>query len=169
LLDPCQPQVRERTRARARDPSRLQSGGFQTRTRETTVQLGAPRGHARLFLARYARSVVKRNPEKAKRAAAHPDRPGEECKAEPGSTRPRVDPRRCEGKSDCAEVCPYDVFEIGPIDETVYRAMPAMVRFKLWVHGKKTAHVPRADACRACGLCVVACPEKAITLVRAEA
>lgn len=129
----------------------------------------AAAGSSSSLRARYAGAVAERNPEKAKRAAAHPDRPGEECKAEPGTARPRVDPRRCEGKSDCAEVCPYDVFEIGPIDEAVYRAMPAMVRFKLWVHGKKTAHVPRAEACRACGLCVVACPEKAITLVRSEA
>ncbi len=111
-------------------------------------------------------TAVKRDPEKAKRAAADPARPGEDCKAEPGTFRPRVDARRCEGKSDCAAVCPYDVFEIGPIDEGVYRAMPALVRFKLWVHGKKTAHTPRAEACRACGLCVVACPERAIELVR---
>jgi NAD-dependent dihydropyrimidine dehydrogenase PreA subunit len=36
------------------------------------------------------------------------------------------------------------------------------------VHGKQTAFTPRADACHACGLCVVACPEKAIALVRVE-
>lgn len=77
---------------------------------------------------------------------------------------PVVDARRCEGKSDCVDVCPYDVFEVGPIDENVYRAMPLWVRFKLRVHGKTTSHTPRADACRACGLCVVACPERAITL-----
>lgn len=75
-----------------------------------------------------------------------------------------VDHRRCEGKGDCVEVCPYDVFEVRPIDEAEYRAMPALVRFKLFVHGKKSAYTPNADACQACGLCVVACPEKAITL-----
>jgi len=108
----------------------------------------------------------KKNPEKVKRAAAHPSRPGEECKGEAGAWRPEVDRRRCEGKEDCVEVCPYGVFEVGPIDEAEYRAMPTMVRFKLWVHGKKTAHIPNASACQACGLCVVACPEKAIRLVR---
>lgn len=107
-----------------------------------------------------------RDPEKARRAAADPKRPGEACKAVPGTWRPIVDRRRCEGKSDCVAVCPYDVFEVGSIDEAEYRAMPALARLKLWVHGKKTAHTPRADACQACGLCVVACPERAITLAR---
>lgn len=106
-----------------------------------------------------------KNPDKAKRAANDPQRPGEECKAPPGLWRPVVDRQRCEGKADCLEVCPYDVFAIGPIDEAEYAEMPALVRFKLWVHGKKTAHTPNAKDCRACGLCVVACPERAITLV----
>jgi NAD-dependent dihydropyrimidine dehydrogenase PreA subunit len=82
---------------------------------------------------------------------------------------PKVDRRRCEGKADCVAVCPYDVFTVGPIDEAEYRALPALVRLKLFVHGKKTAFTPKAEACRACGLCVVACPEKAITLVRTGA
>ena len=107
-----------------------------------------------------------RNPEKAKRAAAHPDRPGEACKAAPAAWRPVVDRRRCEGKSDCVQVCPYDVFEVSTIADDEYRALPALARFKLKVHGMRTAYTPRADACRACGLCVVACPEHAIALVR---
>jgi 4Fe-4S ferredoxin len=36
----------------------------------------------------------------------------------------------------------------------------------LFVHGGKQAYAVNADACRACGLCVTACPEKAITLAR---
>ena len=111
-------------------------------------------------------SSTQKNPQKTKRAAAHPERPGELCKAEAGSYVPIVDLTRCEGKDDCVEVCPYDVFEVGPIDEGVYRALPARNRFKLWVHGKKIAHTPNADACQACGLCVVACPEHAISLQR---
>lgn len=107
---------------------------------------------------------MSKNPDKAKRAARHPDRPGEECKADPGARRPVVDPRRCEGKGDCVEVCPYDVFEVARMDEAAYAAMPFLVRVKLLVHGKKTALTPGADRCRACGLCVVACPEKAIVL-----
>jgi len=106
------------------------------------------------------------NAKKAARAAAHPDRPGEECKAAPGAWKPVVDVRRCEGKHDCVDVCPYDVFAVGPIDEAVYAALPWLNRLKLRVHGKKVATTPRAEACRACGLCVVACPEDAIQLVR---
>jgi NAD-dependent dihydropyrimidine dehydrogenase PreA subunit len=105
-----------------------------------------------------------KDPEKARRAAAHPKRPGEQCTAEPGAFVPLVNLRRCEGKADCVQVCPYDVFEVGPIDEAVYRSMPVLVRLKLRVHGKRVAHTPRGDACRACGLCVVACPEHAIAL-----
>jgi NAD-dependent dihydropyrimidine dehydrogenase PreA subunit len=111
-------------------------------------------------------SARSKDPDKARRAAAHPRRPGEQCRAEPGVYAPVVDRRRCEAKGDCIDVCPYAVFAVGPIDEAEYRALPALARLKVWAHGKRTAHTPGADACRACGLCVVACPERAITLER---
>lgn len=109
-------------------------------------------------------STNSRNPEKAKRAAKHPKRPGKECKAEAGTWAPTVDRARCEGKGDCVEVCPYDVFEVGQMADEEYRKFPFLVRMKLRVHGKKTVFLPKIDACKACGLCVVACPEKALTL-----
>jgi NAD-dependent dihydropyrimidine dehydrogenase PreA subunit len=108
----------------------------------------------------------RKNPEKTKRAAAHPKRPGELCKAPPGAFVPVVDRARCEGKADCVEVCPYDVFEVGRIEETEFRALPLLSRFKVRVHGMQTAYTPQEDACQACGLCVVACPEHAIELKR---
>ena len=107
-----------------------------------------------------------RDPEKARRAAAHPERPGEACRADPGQWVPVVNPARCEAKADCLAVCPYDVFAIGPIDPEIYRGLGWLARLKVKVHGMKTAHTPRAPDCRACGLCVVACPERAITLTR---
>ena len=110
--------------------------------------------------------LLSKDPNTARRAASHPERPGEQCRAEPGAFRPVIDRRRCEGKSDCIDVCPYDVFELGTLDDAEYRAMPLLVRAKLWAHGKRTVYTPRADACQACGLCVVACPEHAIKLVR---
>jgi NAD-dependent dihydropyrimidine dehydrogenase PreA subunit len=43
------------------------------------------------------------------------------------------------------------------------------VRFKIFVHGGKQGFVTRAADCHACGACVTACPERAITLARAGA
>lgn len=102
--------------------------------------------------------------QKVRKAASHPDRPGRDCKADPGSWEPVVNRSRCEGKAACQEVCPYGVFEVRRIDEGDYRALPFRARIKLRVHGMRTAYTARADLCQACGLCVVACPEKAITL-----
>ncbi len=99
-------------------------------------------------------------------AASDPAQPASDCKSEPGIFRPEVDARRCEGKGQCVVVCPYDVFEVGRLADDTFDAMPLRVKLKLWAHGRKTAFTPNADACRACGLCVAACPEQAIRLVR---
>ena len=37
-------------------------------------------------------------------------------------------------------------------------------RVKLFVHGGKQAFAVNAEQCHACGKCVTACPEQAITL-----
>jgi NAD-dependent dihydropyrimidine dehydrogenase PreA subunit len=105
--------------------------------------------------------------DKARRAAEHPERPGEKCRAEPGLFRPVVDRGRCEGKHDCVDVCPHSVFEVRRIEDADFARLSLVGRVKSVVHGRKTAYTPAADQCQACGLCVVSCPEKAITLVRA--
>lgn len=109
------------------------------------------------------------NPElstdKARRAAKHPQRPGQECRAAAGAFRPQIDRNRCEGKRDCLEVCPESVFEIRRIDDADFAALSFFGKLKSRAHKRMTAYTPNADACRACGLCVVACPEKAISLV----
>ncbi|MDQ0623168.1 MULTISPECIES: 4Fe-4S dicluster domain-containing protein [Paraburkholderia] len=89
-----------------------------------------------------------------------------DCKQEPGVIAPVVDLRRCEGKGDCVNVCPENVFEIRRIDEADYLSLGLMHRLKQRVHGMKVAYTPNADACRSCGLCVTACPERAIKLAR---
>ncbi|MFM0736331.1 ferredoxin family protein [Paraburkholderia xenovorans] len=91
-----------------------------------------------------------------------------DCKQRPGVIVPVVDLRRCEGKGDCLDVCPENVFEIRRIDEEDYLRLGTLQRFKLRVHGMKVAYMPNADACRSCGLCVTACPERAIKLARAS-
>ena len=89
-----------------------------------------------------------------------------ECRAEPGALHPVVDRSRCEGKEDCVRVCPENVFEIGRITDEDFAALGFIAKLKSRAHGRKTAYTPRADACRSCGLCVTACPEKAIRLAR---
>jgi NAD-dependent dihydropyrimidine dehydrogenase PreA subunit len=107
---------------------------------------------------------VARNPEKAKRAAAHPKRRGEECKAPAGSWAPVIDRNKCEGKKDCVEVCPYDVFEVRRIDDADFAKLGVLGKLKSVAHGRQSAYTPGADRCQGCGLCEVACPEKAITI-----
>lgn len=90
------------------------------------------------------------------------------CRQPAGFVRPVVDPARCEGKAACVAACPLDVFEIVRIASDTFDTLPRFAKFKVWVHGMKTAATPRADACEACGLCVAACPEKAIRLQRSD-
>ncbi|MGB6442465.1 MAG: 4Fe-4S dicluster domain-containing protein [Thermoplasmata archaeon] len=81
---------------------------------------------------------------------------------------PTIDRGKCEGKTECVDVCPYSVFELGVLTEGEYAALGFVGRLKARSHERKTARTPRASACRACGLCVVACPEDAIALTTAR-
>ena len=87
-------------------------------------------------------------------------------KAQPGVVKPLVDFSRCEAKGPCVEVCPYDVFEIRKIDALNYADLSFFKKIKNKIHGSKVAYTPRADLCRACGLCIKACPEDAIRLFK---
>jgi 4Fe-4S ferredoxin len=89
------------------------------------------------------------------------------CKGEPGKVKPVIDRSRCEAKADCVAVCPYQVFEVRRIEKADFKPLGFMAKLKVMAHGKKSAYTPHADACQACGLCVTACPEKAIRLVAA--
>jgi NAD-dependent dihydropyrimidine dehydrogenase PreA subunit len=106
------------------------------------------------------------DPIKVRAARNDPDRPGEKCRAEPGHFVPVVDRARCEGKSDCTDVCPYDVFTVSRMTDRDFASLSFFGKVRSVAHRRQTAYTPKADACHACGLCVVACPEAAITLVR---
>jgi 4Fe-4S ferredoxin len=89
-----------------------------------------------------------------------------DCKSAPGVFAPVVDRAKCEGKSECVEVCPFKVFEIRRIEDVEFAKLGVFAKLKSVAHGRKTAYTPRASACEACGKCVEACPEKAIKLAR---
>jgi len=94
--------------------------------------------------------------------------PGVECKHEAGLFRPVINRNRCEGKEDCVDVCPYQVFEMRKLGDNEKRAMSFGGRLKAWAHGNIQAFAVNAGSCHACGLCVSACPEHAIKLVRSQ-
>src|ERR1700722_12751650 len=97
----------------------------------------------------------------AEQSATKPD---SDCRFEPGVMVPVIDPMRCEAKGPCVPICPYDVLVIRTVTPEEKAGLPWSGRFKLLVHGGKQAFVLDAEACRGCGLCVTACPEKAIKL-----
>ena len=97
-------------------------------------------------------------------AMASPSSP--ECRFSPGVMAPVVDRSRCEGKADCVEVCPVQVFEVRRIDDDDFARLGMLAKLKVMAHGRKSAYTPRASVCEGCGKCVEACPEKAIKLAK---
>ncbi len=90
-----------------------------------------------------------------------------DCKQEPGVFIPVIDRNRCEGKADCVPVCPYSVFVVDTLLKDQRKGLSVIGNLKGFAHNWQQALLIHPEACRACGLCVKACPEHAITLARA--
>lgn len=78
---------------------------------------------------------------------------------------PVVNFNNCGGMADCLTVCPYDVLEIKPITESDKLTLNIKGRIKT-LFFKHKAYVVHPEKCQSCGLCVQACPEKAISLIK---
>lgn len=115
-------------------------------------------------------SVIEFRPREGMRRDAptvrqeHKDTPGEHCLAERGLYFPVIDRNRCEGKGHCVRVCPEGVFEVRTIEGQDYDQLSFLGRMRNAIHGRKSVYTPNSGSCRACGLCVEACPEQAIAL-----
>ena len=92
----------------------------------------------------------------------------ENCKKTAGEFRPVINRNKCECKSVCVEVCPYDVLEMHVLPTESRRELSLIGKLKGLAHGWKQAVVRYPEQCMACGICVSGCPEKAITLVRSS-
>jgi 4Fe-4S ferredoxin len=88
----------------------------------------------------------------------------DDCAEQAGIVVPVIDRSRCEAKADCVRVCPFHVFDVRRLEKPETSDMSMLSRLRLFLHGGKQAVAERADQCHACGLCVQACPEGAISL-----
>ena len=91
-----------------------------------------------------------------------------ECMQEAGTFVPVIDRNRCEGKAECVKVCPTGVFKVDSLPREMRSNLSFMGKIKGVAHKWQQALLVNAGACEACGLCIKACPEEAITLARAE-
>ena len=88
------------------------------------------------------------------------------CKHEAGIFTPVINRNRCEGKADCVDVCPFSVFAIKTLPIENRTDLNFIGKIKGFSHGWQQAALINPNACEACGLCIKACPENAITLMR---
>jgi 4Fe-4S ferredoxin len=89
------------------------------------------------------------------------------CKHAAGEFIPLIDRSRCEGKAQCVRVCPVGVYVVGTLPPGQRTGLGLRGTLKGMAHRWQQALLVNPGACEGCGLCVTACPEKAITLARA--
>ena len=89
-----------------------------------------------------------------------------ECKHDAGTFIPVIDRNRCEGKGDCVRVCPVGVFKVEYLPKEMRVGLSIRGMVKGLAHRWQQAMLVNSGACEGCGLCIEACPESAIKLVR---
>ncbi len=89
----------------------------------------------------------------------------DKCADLSGKVMPLVDFNSCAAKKDCEAVCPYDVFEMRTISAEDKAKLNLKGKIKTFFF-KEKAYLANPDKCHACGLCIQACPEKAIQLIK---
>ena len=77
---------------------------------------------------------------------------------------PVIDRDRCVGDAGCVAVCPHQVLALRPVAAQDCDGLPASTRFLLSLSQGLQAVVTAPECCRACGLCLAACSQRAITL-----
>jgi NAD-dependent dihydropyrimidine dehydrogenase PreA subunit len=92
----------------------------------------------------------------------------QDCKAEAGIFVPVIDRNRCEGKAACVLVCPYTIFTVGTVPTEERAGLSFIGKLKGTGHQWQQALLIHPENCHACGLCIKACPEHAITLERIQ-
>lgn len=87
------------------------------------------------------------------------------CAETGGKLMPVVDFNSCGAKGDCVAVCPYSIFEMRPIALEDKAHLNLKGKIKTFFFNEK-AYLTDPSLCHSCGLCVQACPEKAIKLTK---
>lgn len=87
-----------------------------------------------------------------------------DCQPEAEKLMPFVNFNDCGGQEVCEAVCPYDVFEMRPIELEDKANLNFKGKLKTFFN-KKKAYLKHPDLCHACGYCVKECPERAIKLI----
>ena len=65
------------------------------------------------------------------------------CAPESGRVAPVVDRNRCEAKSDCVRVCPYDVFEVRKLTSEERRGLSSAARSSSRIAaGRRSRYAP---------------------------